>query len=137
MLGKLTTEQFAQPNVCGWWSVKDIIAHIGWFEDQMTTMISHRSMNTASEWWLLPTDERNDKICQMLKDKPLAEILQSEKDSYSAMLAQIKGMQDDELTEPAKFEGMPPDWKTIDIVAQNSWEHYKDHLTVLAQLNHS
>ena len=125
---QLTPEQFVQPDVCGWWTVKDVIAHVGWFENQMVHMIAERSVNNASEWWLLPADDRNDNIYQTIKDKPLAEILKAERGSYAAMFDLIIAMQDDELSDPSKFEGMPPDWKPADIIAQNAWEHYAEHL---------
>jgi hypothetical protein len=32
------------------------------------------------------------------------------------------------LHDPGRFTDMPPDWLPWDLLAQNTYEHYQDHL---------
>ncbi|MCD4753949.1 MAG: maleylpyruvate isomerase N-terminal domain-containing protein [Anaerolineaceae bacterium] len=125
---KLDDKQLVQPDVCGPWSVKDIIAHVAWYDNQMVDLISSHSMAGSSEWWLLPTDERNENIYQEIKNKPLNDVRHQAKAVFEALLNCIYGMKDEELTDPSHFDGMPLDWLPIDIIAQNTWLHTQAHL---------
>ncbi|MCD6475486.1 MAG: DinB family protein [Anaerolineaceae bacterium] len=129
---KLDDRQLIQPNVCGHWSVKDIIAHVAWYDNQMVDMISSHSMTEASEWWLLPTDERNEKIYQEIKDQSLKDVHLQGKAVFKALLNCIYGMKDEELTDPAHFDAMPLNWQPVDIIAQNTWLHTQAHLPVIS-----
>jgi hypothetical protein len=129
MLGGLSDQQMVQPNVCGHWSVKDVIAHISWFEQQMEWMVTHHSLATPQgELWYLPTDERNEVIYQQYKDKSLPELMELAQSRYLRMLAAIKLLEDEDLTDASRYEGMPAEWLPADIIAQNTWQHYADHL---------
>ena len=125
---KLDDRQLIQPNVCGQWSVKDIIAHVAWYDNQMVDVISSHSMAGASEWWLLSTDERNEKIYREIKGKSLNDVRHQAKTVFETMMKCIHEMKDEELTDPSRFDGMPLDWLPIDIIAQNTWQHTQAHL---------
>lgn len=130
VIEQLTEAQCLQPDVCGWWSVKDVIAHLSWYEQQMTQMTANHSMDTAGgDWWLLPMDERNDRIYQLYQGLSLAAVKTMAQESYAAMLAAMQQLEDADVTDPARFQGMPVDWIPAEIIAQNTWEHYADHLT--------
>ena len=129
---KLDHKQLIQPNVCGHWSVKDVIAHMTWYDNQMVEMISSHSMEEASEWWLLPTDERNEKIYQEIKYKPLKEVRLQGKVVFETLVNCIHIMKDEELADPTHFTGMPLDWQPVDIIAQNTWLHTQAHLPAIS-----
>lgn len=133
-IGKLTDAQCLTPDICGHWSVKDVIAHISWFEQQMEWMVSRHSLDgEGTAWWLLPTDERNDKIYHLYQDMPLEAVKTMAQERYAAMLAAIQQLADPDLVEPARYHGMPLDWVPAEIIAQNTWEHYADHLKGIRQ----
>lgn len=125
---KLDDTQLIQPDVCGHWSVKDVVAHVAWYDNQMVKLIGGHSMTEASEWWLLSTDERNENIYQEIKDKPLDDVRQQGKTVFETLMKCIHEMKDEELTNPALFDGMPLDWLPVDIIAQNTWLHTRAHL---------
>lgn len=125
---KLDDRQLIQPDVCGHWSVKDIIAHVAWYDNQMVDMIGSHSMAGSSEWWLLPTDERNENIYQEIKDKPLNDAHLQARTIFETLMKNVHEMKDEELTDPSRFDGMPLDWLPVDIIAQNTWLHTQAHL---------
>ncbi len=61
ILEDLEPSQFEQSILAGKRNVKDIIAHITWHEAQMVKVMEARAL-VGSDWWELPTDERNANI---------------------------------------------------------------------------
>lgn len=121
-----------EPGVSGNWSLKDIIAHITWHEEQMVEAMEARAL-IGSEWWNLPTHERNAQIYEEYRSAPLQDILDDATATHQQMVHWIQTLTDDELNEPGSFEGMPEDWLFGDILAQNTYEHYGDHAASIAK----
>ena len=61
LLADVPNDRWEESGVSGDWSLKDIIAHITWHEEQMVEVLEARAL-IGSEWWDLPTAERNAKI---------------------------------------------------------------------------
>jgi len=56
-------------------SVKDILAHIAWFEREMIGLLHQRTL-AGSDLWNLPSDERNAVIFQLNRRRSLQDIRQ-------------------------------------------------------------
>jgi uncharacterized protein (TIGR03083 family) len=127
LLAQVPPQRLAEPGVDGDWSVKDVVAHIAFFEWEMVRLLETRSLAGASDLWGLPTDARNAAIYQQVRDRPLDAVLANSKQAYVRLLTAVGGLPDSALRDPTAFEGMPPDWVPLDIIAQNSTEHYAAH----------
>ncbi len=130
LLAQLDEQRMNQPGVVGSWSVKDLIAHISWYEREMVPVIRHRVF-TGSEWWERSTDERNELIYQQSKDCPLQEVVQEGRLSYEKLFQAVQSLSEDDLNDASHFQDMPEDWIPWQIFAGNSYEHYQDHLPAL------
>ena len=126
LLESVPEDTFEQPGVSGNWSLKDIIAHITWHEEQMVQVMEARAL-IGSEWWELPTHERNAKIYEENKSVSLSDILAAATAVHRQLVHWIGTLTDKDLNEPAQFEGMPEDWLFGDILSQNTYIHYGDH----------
>ena len=115
------------PGVAGDWSLKDIIAHITWHERQMVGLIKAHAL-VGSDLWNLPTDERNAVIYDEVKDLPLEQVLKESDEVYAQLLEVLPSLGDDDLVNPEGFPNMPPDWQPGNIIAQNTFEHYQQHI---------
>ena len=62
-----------KPGVEGHWSVKDVLAHVVWYEREMVGMLSARAL-VGSDLWALPLEERNARIYEETKDMALEEV---------------------------------------------------------------
>jgi hypothetical protein len=82
----------------------------------------------GSPWWDLPLDQRNQAIYAENQARPLAEVRQEAAQVYEALLKAIEALEEEDLHDPARFPGMPPDWKPWELLANNTYEHYLDHL---------
>lgn len=107
-------------------SLKDLIAHISWYEMQMVELLSTRVL-AGSDLWGLKHAERNQKIYEDNKDKGIYEILGESTRTYLKFISELKLLTDVELSKPETFEGMPGDWVPWMMIAENSYEHYHQH----------
>ncbi|MFW9817861.1 MAG: ClbS/DfsB family four-helix bundle protein [Candidatus Thorarchaeota archaeon] len=112
--------------VTGDWSVKDLVAHITWSENEMVGLLGKRVL-VGSELWSLSTDERNHAVYLQNKDRPLDEVLNEAEALYTQLLKLVEGLDDEELHDPSRFENMPSDWTPWRIIAGNTYIHYDEH----------
>ena len=133
LLGSFTDEQMARPGVEGDWSVKDVIAHISWHEREIVRMLKARSLEegVASEWWGLPTHERNRAIYDSNRDRSLQEVLAESRQVYAELGELLAGLSETDLTDPGRYKDMPAEWQPWKLIAENTYEHYHDHATAI------
>ncbi len=118
------------PGVAGAWSVKDVISHVAWFEREMIGVVRTRAL-VGSDLWRLPQDQRNAAIFAQNRDRSLPDVLDEAARTCAEMLAAIETLTDADLADPAHFTGMPADWLPWQVIAGNSFEHYRDHALTL------
>ena len=127
LIQQVDQEQLIPPGLAGWWSLKDIIAHITWHEKEMVGLITANAL-VGSELWNLPTDERNAAIYELVKEQPLEQVLQESEQAHQQLLDALPTLSDQDLVDPSGFPNMPPDWQPWLVIAQNTYEHYQDHI---------
>ena len=132
LLESAPSDRMDEPGVAGSWSLKDIIAHITWHEEQMIEVMKTRAL-VGSEWWQLPTHERNARIYDEYKSAPLSDILDHAIAMHEQLIHWISTLEDADLNEPNRFEEMPEDWLFGEILAQNTYLHYGDHAATVAR----
>ena len=127
LLVSIPLERWEEPLEPGGWSLKDITAHITWYEREVIpALLTH--ILEGSELWELPLEERNQAICEQNKSRPLAEVLAESREVFPRFLQAVSALEDADLDDPARFQYMPAEWKPVDLVTSNSTEHYEDHL---------
>ncbi|HQN04584.1 MAG TPA: DinB family protein [Anaerolineaceae bacterium] len=128
LLADIPLERLEEPLVPGGWSLKDITAHITWYEREVIPALLTRVLE-GSELWELPLEERNQVIYQQNKDRLLADVLAEAKDVFPRFVQAVAALDDADLEDPARFQYMPAIWKPVDLITSNSTEHYIDHTT--------
>jgi hypothetical protein len=126
LLDTETDARFAEPGVAGEWSLKDVVAHIAWFEREMIGVIRAKAL-VGSDLWQLPPHERNDAIFRENRDRRLSEVRAEADRTYAELVEVLPTLSDEDLANAASFPGMPPDWVPFEIIAQNTYEHYEAH----------
>jgi uncharacterized protein (TIGR03083 family) len=127
LIGMVPREDMTRPGFAGDWTLKDVIAHIAWYEREMVNMIKAKAF-VGSSHWELPTDPRNDVIYAENKDRSLDEILRKARQTHDDLVLQLASLSDEDLHDPARFPGMPADWQPWSVIASNTYEHYEDHI---------
>ena len=134
VLARMNEQRMLQPGIVGSWSVKDLLAHISWYEREMVPVILQHTF-AGSEWWVLSTDERNELIYQQNWQRSLQEIVHEGQCSYMDLLQAVQSLSDEDLNDASRFQDMPEDWIPWQIFAGNSYEHYQEHLPVLSSFS--
>jgi len=125
-LAQVNEGRLEEPGVSGFMSVKDILAHITWFEKEMLAVLDQRTL-AGSDWWDLPSDERNDRIFAANRDRPLAEVRAGAHQVYALLLQALEGLDEGDLNDPSRFRDMPLDWIPYQLLAGNTCDHYDHH----------
>jgi hypothetical protein len=126
LLAQVDESRMAQAGVSGYMSLKDVIAHVTWHEREMIGVVEQRGL-VGSEWWNLPTDERNKLIYEANRERPLNDVKMEAKRVYDHFFEVVESLSDEELNNPANFHDMPADWMPWKLIAENSYEHYEQH----------
>ena len=125
-LAQVSPERLEQPGAAGDWSLKDVIAHITWHEDQMLGVIRNRALR-GSPWWNLALDDRNRLIYEQYRDAPLEQVLQESFKVHTALLAALQDFDEAALNDPALIDDLPPEWIPWQLISDNTYGHYEEH----------
>ena len=127
LLAEVGRSRMTEPGLPGGWSVKDVIAHITWYEREMIGMLEAMAL-VGSELWQLPHDERNVPIYEQNRDRPLEEVLSEAEQVNDQLYEAIASLSEDELSNPSHFRDMPSEWYPWDVIASNTYNHYHQHI---------
>ena len=127
VLAEVGEEQMLEPGLPGGWSVKDVIAHVNWYEQEMVVLLETREL-AGSELWGLPADERNVPIHEQNKDLTLDEVLVESNRVFERLWELTSQLADEDLMEASRFDQMPDDWEPWQVIASNTYEHYQEHI---------
>ncbi|HKZ85414.1 MAG TPA: maleylpyruvate isomerase N-terminal domain-containing protein [Anaerolineae bacterium] len=127
LLASVDEARMTQPGVCGEWSVKDLIAHVAWFEREVVDLLQARAL-LGSDLWALPPDERNVAIFERNRHRSLNDVRAEAQQVFDTLWQLMESLAEEDLIDPNRFAGMPPDWQPAKLIAENSCEHYPQHI---------
>ncbi len=130
LLAQADEARMTEPGVMGDWSVKDVIAHVTWFEREMVGMLRAHAL-IGSELWNLSQDQRNVAIFEQNRDRPLSDVLAEARQVFPQFVELVQALDDQDLIDPSRFADMPADWLPWQVLAGNSFEHYRAHAAEL------
>ncbi len=118
---QLTRRPGPQPD----WSVKDVIAHITWWEGAMVNWVSRALTGEMLARTETP-DEINARIHADNRDLPLAVVLEAFDKSFAPVEALLGRLDDDEINdaELVNIRDMP----LLYFIVGNTFAHYADHV---------
>ncbi len=126
LLAQIEEARMIQPGVAGEWSVKDIIAHMTWGEREMVGVLQAHAL-VGSDLWDLPEDDRNAAVFVENRDRSLQDVLTEAPQMFAQLLAAVQALSEEDLADPRRFRDMPTEWVPWQIIAGNSYEHYRQH----------
>lgn len=127
LLAQVTEEQMVQPGVAGDWTIKDIIAHISWHEREIIGVLGSHAL-VGSELWTLPMDERNAQIFIENEHRSLDDVRAESSEIFPGLCEGLGTLEEEDLTDPGRFPGMPSEWQPWSLIANNTYEHYEQHI---------
>jgi len=109
-LKDLTPRELESSGCPGGWSIKDIVAHVAWYEAEMIKVLETRSLH-GSDWWDLPLDKRNELIHQAYQTETPGSLIDHENKTYQKLMNLLELLSERDLNDPVAFAGMPAEWK--------------------------
>ena len=136
ILAEVGPERMITPGVEGDWSVKDVIAHVTYYErvvrDRLLAALEGREF-VRPDYEApkgLSIDDRNAWIYARIKALSLADVLREAREVYPPVRAAVQRLTEADLNDPARFPWQSGsavwEWIEGDIT-----EHYRDHIANL------
>ena len=131
-LARVDPTQRMEPGLHDLWSVKDLLAHLGWWEQRVVDIYDALLHNRTSDPALAetPIDELNRQALAENAARSWDEVQNNEKNSYHALVTLAETAPETDLFDPHRFaeaEGRP----FVNWILSNSCGHYDEHLPVL------
>ncbi|HKT39722.1 MAG TPA: DinB family protein [Ktedonobacterales bacterium] len=128
LLAQVGPDRMEIPGVEGTWSVKELVAHLTWYEqavvDGARQITSTGTFTRANDG--LGMDERNARVAAESRARSVDDVLAEANDVFAQLLQVIAACPDD-LLNNAKLLGLPDDVPPWMRVANNSYLHYQQH----------
>jgi uncharacterized protein (TIGR03083 family) len=122
-LSALSDAQMLQPGVNGQWTVKDVLAHITWWEQHLLHRLKTGQDNLFREEISVQaaTDRANDSIYVANRSRSLAEILDEFHASYQQVLTALEALSEEDVAQAEIY----------DAIAWDTFRHYPEHTAML------
>jgi hypothetical protein len=118
-----------KPRFPNQWTIKDLLAHIGFWEkragDILSALLREQEPEGAIDGESL--DEVNQRAYLEYRDLPLLEIEQKEREAYLRLMDLVDNAPDDAIFRSDYFawtDGRP----FVDWIIGNTTDHYREHL---------
>ena len=125
-LARLNEEQLLVPVLHGGWTIKDLIAHFGFWEERIASLYGQLSGGVEPPVNDLALDGLNAQAYVQHQAQPLDDVRREERAAYLQLLTIAANASDDDLFNPQRFawtQGQPfAEW-----IENNTYGHYEEH----------
>lgn len=128
LLAEVGTARMTEQLGTNRWSVKDIMAHVTWHEQQTAAVLSAPTVNPGRDWlWELSEDKRNAILFTEYRGRPLADVRADAQQGFTHLVGAVEALSEADVRDPLRFPGTPPTWQPWSLIAGHSYEHYRQH----------
>jgi hypothetical protein len=102
----LADAELLEPGVTGAWSIRDIIAHVTWWEEEALTHLPLILTGGRPPRYSVTyggIDAFNARMTEQRKDWPLADVLRQQDDVHCRLIAFIESVPDAQATGDTRF----------------------------------
>ena len=129
MLAGLPDDALLEPGVAGDWSVKDILAHLSYWEGQLVTLLfqaQRMPKPTTVHFGKEKVDELNERWRAAGKDRELEMVWQDWLGVRKQTIRRVEEFSDKDLSDPERYPWLKgvPLWQWI---ANDTLEHEDEH----------
>jgi uncharacterized damage-inducible protein DinB len=119
----LSDAKMLQQGINGEWTVKDLLAHITWWEQHLLRRLRTGRDDLYQEGMSMQavTDRANDEIFAANQSRSLADILEDFHVSYQQVLAAVEALPEEAVAQAEIY----------DAIAWDTFQHYPEHTAML------
>ena len=128
LVAQLSVAEINQPGAVGVWSVKDVLAHIAFWERYAVNILQaavhgETPMLSAED----ETERKNASVVAQYYQRSLAAVISDWQQAREDLLEAIEDLADEDLNDPNRFS-----WNAgrslLDRIAANSFGHEQEHI---------
>ncbi len=127
LLSKINDAQMLRSILPGKWSVKDLLAHFGWWANRAANLYRFLSRGETPPDEDIEIDQLNARVYAENQNRSLDDVRRWEHAAYQALLSLAAEAPEDDLFEPNRFawtQGNPfATW-----IINNTYSHYEEHI---------
>ncbi len=128
LLVQLSVERMNQPGAVGVWSVKDVLAHIAFWERHLVHVLRAAAHGETPDLDVEDATETcNASVVKQYYLRPLSAVIADWHAAREDLLDQLEGLSDEDLNDPDRFV-----WSggrtLLDRIAANSYAHEQEHI---------
>jgi hypothetical protein len=119
----------------GEWSVKDIVAHVTSYDRWLGLVLALRGQKPPDHWIEdTPLDDFNRRLFEENRGLPLDQVLQESTVVWTEILERTRAHSETYLFTEQSIPGVPHKFKPCDVLKNESYGHYLDHVPGLQAL---
>ncbi|MFW9921193.1 MAG: DinB family protein [Candidatus Thorarchaeota archaeon] len=115
------------------WYLKDVIAHITWYDRELLNALEAKSI-VDSSFWNMDVEARNEMIFKNTQDRTIEELLQESKEIFEGLLKAIELIGEDDLNSEVYIKRKEGTRVTHDFIGGITFWHYEEHEDILVDL---
>jgi hypothetical protein len=115
------------PGVAGDWSVRDIIAHVTWWEEEALKHLPLILAGGRPPRYSVTyggIDSFNAQMTELKRHLSLSEVLRQQEDTHRRLIDFIEGAPDDQLIRETRFRHR---------LRLDTYSHYREHVEMIRQ----
>ena len=123
----LTDAQMTEPGVAGDWSVKDLIAHVTWWEEEALTHLPLILTGGRPPRYSVTSggiDAFNTLMAEKKRGLPLAEVLRQRDETHRRLIAYIQSVPEVEFARETRFRRR---------LRLDTYSHYPSHTQMIRE----
>ena len=131
LLDEIEPERMIESGATGYWSVKDVIAHLTsyarWYMKAAEAQLRGEPipMDGTEQ---MPFEERNQLYYEQAKDLPLEQVLLESAEVYQRLLDAVEKLPESFLIEPQTFPGAPIQFTVWEQFRGDIYDHTRTHI---------
>src|SRR5687767_7753451 len=130
-LGLLSEAQMLEPVFEGGWSVKDILAHITWWERRTAGRIGAWRRGEPVPKLGGNIDKINARVYEENRERPLAEVIEDFHRSFKEIMEQLDALSEEELKDTSLKDSEGFAWTYVRpiraFIREDGYYHYSEH----------
>ena len=132
----LAEADWTTAGVCGWWSVKDIIAHLASFEyvlvEVLTSFLGGGPTPTLDQYTHLAGDRFNEVQVNQRKDMTPAQVLADYNDRQARTMTLVAQIPPETLRRPGTIPWYGMEYSLDDFIVYAYYGHKREHSAQIA-----
>ncbi len=125
-IGSVLAKHVENERISQKWYLKDVIAHITWYERELLDALEKKS-TVESKFWNMDVEERNEMIFESTQNQNITDLLVDSKEAFDNLVKKIETISDEDLNSDIYIKRKEGTRITHDFIGGITFWHYEDH----------